>query len=283
MTTNNNNNTAISVPSVTVDTFAYAGIKLDTSKAKAARATLSRDGSAVSNLSDVMTVAVYQASNSLKASDKVIKDVCKIAGIIRMTEAWRNELDDNGKPYKSENAFLRSVLPGYQTSTVSLYADVGATVYIPAMHGELDDLPGVADLNPGTAKMLLSALKDAQKRAALPAALSAVTDNGKQKLSQKAISAALKSLNDTSATPDNISTSAGQIADELSGGSISSTVFHLISFAYNGDDDRDGDLTAVVLERDTKDFISLLLKASKDTATATAVCDSLYKLVKSAK
>lgn len=278
-----NNNTAVSVPAVTVDTFADCGIKLDTSKAKAARATLSRDGAAVANLSDVITVAVYQASNALRASDKVIKDVCKIAGTIRLTEAWRNELDDNGKPYKSENAFLRAVLPGYAVSTVSLYADVGATVYIPAFRGELSDLPGVADLNPGTAKMLLSALKDSNKRAALPAAISAVTDNGKQKLTQKAITSALKSLSESNVNPSGGNVSAGQAADDISGGTISATVAHLITFNRIGDDESAGDLTACVIERDVKDFMSLLLKASKDKDTAAAVCDTLYKLAKSAK
>lgn len=262
--------------------YAAAGVIIDTSKARTARNALNKDGAVSVNLTDITAVAASMASNSLKKSDSAIKDVCRIIGVLRINEAWKYEVDDSGKPFKSENAFLRAVLPNYSMSTVSIYADVGATIYIPAALGEMDDIPGVADLTPGNAKFLLSAVKDANKRKALPAALNTAKDACGGRLSQKAIVSAVKSLNDTNIKPDNVSDSAGQIANELAGGGIDATVKALIQFDKNGDNG-DGDLTAIVIERNVKDFTALLLKASKDKDTALAVCDVLYRLAKSAK
>lgn len=262
--------------------YAAAGITVDTSKAKQARNALNREGAVSTKLSDVAAVAAYQASVALKKSDTAIKDVCRLMGVLRINESWRYEVDDEGKSFKSENAFLRAILPGYAMSTVSLYADVGATVYIPAAIGEMDDIPGIADITPGNAKFLLSAVKDADKRKALPAALKAAKDANNGKLSQKAIVSAVKSLSDTSARPENVSDSAGEIANQLAGGGIDATIKSLIQFDRNGDDG-DGDLTAIVIERNVPDFMSLLLKATKDTATASAVCDTLYRMAKVAK
>lgn len=260
-----------------------AGITIDVSKARTARNVLSKDGAVSAKLSDITAVAAATMSTSLKKSDAAIKDVCRIIGVLRMQEAWRFEVDDLGKPFKSENAFLRAILPNYQQSTLSVYADVGATIYIPAALGQLDDLPGVADLSPSNAKFLLSAIKDESKRKALPAALNSAKEACGGRLSQKAITAAVKSLNDTNATPENVSDSAGQIANELAGGGgPGNLVKELIHFDRINDDGT-GDLTAIVIERNIKDFTALMLKASQDKDTALAVCDTLYRLVKSAK
>lgn len=262
--------------------LANAGIKIDATKAKAARNSLSRMGAAHVNISDEVAVAANIANGALKASAEQIKSVCLIAGALRKAEAWKHETDDAGKAYKSENAFLKSLFPGYATSTVSVYADAGATAYLPAYNGELPGLECIKDMTPGNVKFLLSSLKDDNKRAALPAALNkAKADNG-GKLTQRAITNAAKSLKDTNAKPDDISTSAGTIADELSGGATRVTLGSLISFAYNGDN-ADGDLTAIVLERDVNDFMSLLLKARDDADTALKVCATLYTLAKKAK
>lgn len=259
-----------------------AGITVDTSKARTARNALNKEGAVSTKLTDITAVAAAMAASSLKKSDSAIKDVCRIIGVLRMNEAWRFEVDDVGKAFKSENAFLRAILPNYQQSTVSLYADVGATIYIPAALGQLDDIPDIAELSPGNAKFLLAAVKDATKRKALPAALETAKEANGGRLSQKAIVSAVKSLNDTSAKPENVSDSAGQIANELTGGGIDKTVKALIQFDRTGDNG-DGDLTAIVIERNIKDFTALMLKASQDKDTALAVCDTLYRLVKSAK
>lgn len=263
--------------------LANTGIELDVSKVKTARRNLTRMGAANANLDDDVIMAADRINTALAASESNIKTACYIAGALRIAETWKTQKDDAGKPYKSENAFLKSILPGYATSTVTLYCDVGATVYIPASNGELQDLPGVSDLSPSNAKFLLNAIKDAEKRKRLPAALDkAKTDNG-GKLTQKAITSAVKSLSDTNAKPDSGAASSGSIADELTGGGISATISKLISFAYNGDDNSKGDLTALVIERDVKDFMSLLLKARDDKETAVAVCETLYTLAKKAK
>ncbi len=264
------------------DMYEAVGIKIDTSKVKQARNVLNRDGATYEKLTDVTAVAAAMASTSLKKSDAAIKEVCRIIGVLRLNEVWKYETADDDKPFKSENAFLKAILPNYANSTVSTYADVGATIYIPAAMGLMDDLPGVADLSPGNAKFLLSSIKDESKRKALPAALEAAKEASGGKLSQRAITSAVKSLNDTNAKPDNISDSAGQVANELSGGGIETTVKTLIQFDRNGDDG-DGDLTAIVLERNVTDFMSLMLKASKDKDTAVAVCEVMYRLAKFAK
>lgn len=262
--------------------YSAAGLTIDTSKARTARNALNKEGAVSVKLTDITAVAAAMAASSLKKSDSAIKDVCRIIGVLRLNESWRFEVDDSGKPFKSENAFLRAILPNYSMSTVSVYADVGATIYIPAAMGQLDDIPGITDLSPSNAKFLLAALKDAAKRKALPAALEAAKEANGGRLSQKAITSAIKSLKDTNAKPDNVSDSAGQIANELAGGGIDKTVKALIQFDRTGDNS-DGDLAAIVLERNIKDFTALMLKASQDKDTALAVCDTLYRLVKSAK
>lgn len=262
--------------------YTAAGLTIDTSKARTARNALNKDGAVSVKLTDVTAVAAAMASSSLKKSDAAIKDVCRIIGVLRINNAWQFEVDDAGKPFKSENAFLRAILPNYSMSTVSVYADVGATIYIPAALGQMDDIPGIADLSPSNAKFLLSAIKDATKRKALPAALNSAKEANGGRLSQKAIVSAVKSLNGTNAKPDNVSDSAGQIANELAGGGPGNLVSKIISFNRINDDGT-GDLTAIVLERDTKDFMALMLKASQDKDTALAVCDAFYRLVKSAK
>ena len=269
----------------TVAMFKRAGIDIDTSKVKAARASLNKDGAVSQNISDVTAVAAYKVSTALKKSDAAIKDVCKIAGVFRMAETWKGEKDDNDKPFKSENAFLKALFPGYATSTVTLYADVGATIYVPAALGQLKDLPGIEDLGPSNAKFLCGSIKDAQKRAMLPAALKDAKEANGGKLSQRAIQSAIKNVNNAFSgnAVKTDSDNAGTIADELSGGGISKTVSALIQWDYNGDDKKDSDLCAIVLSRNVDDFVSLLTKASKDSETASAVCDALLKLVKSAK
>lgn len=278
----NNSMTVQAYTDKLVSMYNAAGITVDTSKARTARNALNKEGAVSMKLTDVTAVAAAMAASSLKKSDSAIKDVCRIIGVLRMNEAWRFEVDDVGKTFKSENAFLRAILPNYQQSTVSLYADVGATIYIPAALGQLDDIPGIAELSPGNAKFLLAAVKDANKRKALPAALETAKEANGGRLSQKAIVSAVKSLNDTSAKPENVSDSAGQIANELAGGGIDKTVKALIQFDRTGDNG-DGDLAAIVIERNIKDFTALMLKASQDKDTALAVCDTLYRLVKSAK
>lgn len=278
------NNNAITTRE-TVAMFNKAGIDIDVTKVKTARAALNKEGAVSTNLSDVTAYAAYKVSAALKKSDSAIKDVCKIAGVFRLAETWKTEKDDNGKPFKSENSFLKALFPNYATSTVTLYADVGATIYIPAALGELNDLKGIEDLGPSNAKFLCGAIKDAQKRKMLPAALKDAQDANGGRLSQRAIQSAIKSVNNAisgnNTNTDN--TKAGTIADELSAGGISKTVNALIQWDYNGDDKKDSDLCAIVLSRNVNDFVSLLTKASKDSDTASAVCDALLKLVKSAK
>lgn len=261
--------------------LANTGIELDTSKVKAARRNLYRSGAASANLDDEVVIAADRINAALTASENSVKTACYIAGALRLSECWKEQKDDAGKPYKSENAFLKSILPGYATSTVTLYADVGATIYIPAANGEFKDLPELDKITPSNAKFLLSAIKDAEKRKALPAALEEAKKANGGKLTQKAIASAVKSLNQPSLSTGG-SASRGSIADDLSGGAFSVTVAKLISFARNGDKG-DGDLTAIVLERDVKDFMSLLLKARDNADTATAFCDILYTLAKKAK
>lgn len=282
MESSNNNNTVSTVVNFTA-LLANTGINIDLSKVKAARRNLMKVGAANAYLTDDVAVAANVMTTSLMAADNSVKTACYIAGAMRIAETWKTQKDDNGKPYKSENAFLKGILPGYQTSTVQLYSDVGATIYIPAARGELDDLPGVADMGPSNAKFLLNSIKDASKRKALPSALSAAKEANNGKLSQRAIQSAIKSLNNTKTGAQDSQQSAGTIADELSGGAISKQLTSMISFAYNGDSNGDGDLTALVMEKDVKDFISLLLKARSDKDTALAVCEQLYTLAKKAK
>ncbi len=280
-----NNNTAVTVPSVTLEeALANTGIELDIGKVKAARKRLfTAYGAQSANLTDTTVLAAERINASLSTADSHIKTACYIAGAMRLAETWRFEKDDAGKPFKSENAFLKGILPGFATSTVSVYADVGATVYIPAAQGKLDDLPGVGDLGPSNAKFLLNAIKDADKRKRLPAALKEAKAANNGKLSQRAITSAVKSLSESSPKTGDSAPSAGSIADELSGGSTSVVLSNLISFVYNGDNPKEGDLTSIVLEKDVKDFMSLLLKARDDKDTALAVCDTLYTLAKKAR
>lgn len=264
------------------DTFTKTGITIDTSKTKQARAALAKDGAVCGQLSNVATVAAYNVAVSLRKSDAAIKDAAKVLGVLKLAESWKNEVDDSGKPYKSENAFFRAILPGYALSTVSIYADVGASIYVPAALGKMDDLPGIGDMSPGNAKVLLSAVKDADKRKALPEAIKTAKEANGGKITQRTLQAAVNSLKPSNAKPENVSDSAGQIANELAGGGIDKTVKSLIQFDRTADDGT-GDLSAIVLEKNVKDFLSLLLKAKGDKDVAAAVCDTLYRLAKSAK
>lgn len=265
--------------------FEAVGIKLDGAKERTVRAGLKSEGAQSYNLSTETASAAYQAMVSLRKSDVAIMDACKIMGVFRINETWKHERDDKGDLFKSENAFLRGILPGYAMSTLSVYADVGATVYVPALTGKYPDMPYLKDMKPGNAKFLLSALKDAGKRALLPAALNEQMEAAKGKLTQRGIQAAVKAVSKelSNAKPDEHAGNEGTIADELSGGAISTTVKSLISFAYNGDGKKDGDLTALVMEGKVKDFLSLLLKATNDKDTACAVCSELYAIAKAVK
>lgn len=262
--------------------LATAGIEIDTSKAKTARRNLYNAGAVSANLSDDVVVAADMAARALNASEGQIKRACYIAGALRLAESWKEAKDDDGKPFKSENSFLKALFPGYATSTVTLYSDVGATIYLPAASGELSDLPELADMGPSNAKFLLNAIKDVDKRKRLPAALHDAAAANKGKLSQKAINAAVKSLSASTPQTGTAAPNAASVADELSGGGLSATISSLISFAYNGDN-ADGDLTAIILERDVKDFLSFLLKARNDKDAALTLADTLYTLAKKAK
>lgn len=265
--------------------FDAIGIKLDSTKEQTARAGLKSEGAQSNNLSTATASAAYQVMLALRKSDNAIMNACKIMGVLRLNETWKHERDDSGNLFKSENAFLRGILPGYAMSTLSVYADVGATIYVPALMGEYPDMPYLKDMKPGNAKFLLSALKDAAKRALLPAALDEQAKATNGKLTQRGIQAAVKSINNklSNAKPDEHAGNAGNVADDLSGGAISTTVKSLIGFTYNGDGKKDGDLTALVMEGKVKDFLSLLLKATNDKDTASAVCAELYAIAKAAK
>lgn len=280
-----NNNETNAVATVGNNLYELIGVNLDATKVSTARAALKAEGAQSYNLSPETAAAAYRMTLALRKSDSAIKDACKIAGVFRLNETWKSECDDAGKPFKSENAFLRAILPGYALSTVSVYADVGATVYVPALMGKYPDMPYIGDLTPGNAKFLLAALKDTEKRKRLPAVLNEQAEATKGKLTQRGIQAAVKSLSDdtSSGTPGGDQHDAGRIVDELSGGAVSTAVKSLLSFAYNGDGNKDGDLTALVMETKVKDFISLLLKATNDKDTAVAVCSELYALAKAAK
>lgn len=261
------------------------GINIDVTKAKAARRNLNKSGAQSVNLSDEVVVAAANVNNALVNADVSIKQACYIVGAFRIAETWKSSKDDSGKPFKSENAFLKGILPGYAMSTISIYADVGATIYLPAANGVYKDMPELADLSPAGAKILLSSLKDADKRKRLPAALKEAKEANGGKLSQKALTAAVKKLNDVekSATPGAGPDSQGAIADALKGGSVSSMLQSMVSFTYNGDGNKDGDLTAIVFEKNIKDFISLLAKGADDKEAARSICDTLCKMAKSAK
>lgn len=283
MANNTNNNAPATVAPSLTDILSNTGVNINLDKVKTARRNLTKFGAQSLNLHDETAVAAAEMNIALGTADAHIKTACYIAGAMRIAESWKHERDDAGKPYKSENAFLKAVFPGYATSTVTLYSDVGASIYIPAANGEFGDIPELQDMTPSNAKFLLNAVKDVDKRKRLPAALKEARDNNNGKLTQRAITSAVKALKETDANPQGGSKTAGSIADELSGGAQSAIVSKLISFTYNGDENGTGDLTAIVLERDVKDFMSLLLKARDDEKTATAVCETLYNLAKKAK
>lgn len=270
--------TAVSI----ADILSSAGIDFDTTQAKSARRVLNQSGAISLNISDEIAVAASRITKSLKAADSQIKTACYYTGALRVSEAWKDATDDSGKPFKSENAFLKALLPGYATSTVSLYADVGATIYLPVARGEMPDLQELGNLSPSNAKFLLAAVKDADKRKALPAAIQEAKEVNGGKLTQKAIASAVKSLSPSNAKPESVSTDAATIADELSGGAASVTLAKLMTWTYNGDD-KDGDLTAIVLERDIDDFKHLLEKAKNDSNAAVALVGAMLSLVNKAR
>lgn len=278
-----NSNNQVSSPAI--DALSKMGVKVSASY-DTARKELEKRGAVVDNLNRDVVQMAYAANMSLESADKSIRNACMIAGYMSAQKVWEKAEAPNGKPYKSENAFIKDIFPGYAISSVNNYVSVGRDLLIPMAMGEMPELTalGIDKLSPSVLIRLKGPMNDAAIRPLLPQAIKdAVETSGKltSRTLDAAISAA-KSAIKGDANPDGgvNSERSGEIANQLSGGTIYNTVETLIHFTFS-----DGDLTAAVYERNNcvKDFIALLESAANDADKAKAVCDALAKLAKTAK
>lgn len=271
-----------------VDDIRAMGIKFKDGDADfaAAKAELQKRGVNVLNMRRMDIFAAAIASKSMDAAANNLKVACQVAGLLSAKKAWKTARNPEGKLYKSENAYFKDMFPQYAMSTVNNYIRVGREVYVPYMCGMYKDMPEIAEMSPSEAVLITSSLEDDEIRKQLPAAFA---EERKQagKLTHRGIKRALKAAKDAAGIQSvnnsgDVSDSAGEIANQLSGGANSATIDDFMKWARNGDNG-DGDLTPIVQESKVSDFLNLLKKASDDKDLACAICAAMYKSAKAAK
>lgn len=273
------------------------GVKLGNMSAKTARASLARAGVNADALSDKAAILVQSATVDLDKVSSASKSAALKMGVLSSAEYWKAAVAPDGKPYKSENAFLRDYFPGYAVSTTSLYADVGKTIYIPILqkHRGYEGLEFLADLSPSNAKFLLAAIKDDEKRALLPEFYADAVKKGK--LNQRAIVQMAKDVKKkvegddlpSNANPDGVAMpkseeEAADIQAQLQGKlakpdeSTEAKMRLYFQCALNDDNE----LAALVPEQYVSAFIGLLTKAAGDATVAMSMCAEMGKIIATA-
>lgn len=272
------------------------GVKLGNMTAKTARATLSRSGVNADSLSDKAAILVQSATVDMDKVDNASKSAALKMGVLSSSEYWKAAFAPDGKPYKSENAFLRDYFPGYAVSTTSLYADVGKTIYIPILQKRpgYEGLEFLTDMSPSNAKFLLATVKDDKKRALLPGAYVDAVKNGK--LNQRAIVEMAKSIKkqveddspsnanpDSAAMPKSEGESAeiqSQLQGKLDTPNATTEAKTRLYFQCALNDDNE--IAALVPEQYVSAFIGLLTQAAGDATVAMSLCAELGKIIATA-
>lgn len=271
-----------------VDDIHAIGIKFKDGDADfaAAKADLQKRGVNVLNMRRMDIFAASLTSRYMDAAANNLKGACKIAGLLSAKKAWKTARNPEGKLYKSENAYFKDMFPQYAMSTINNYIRVGRQVYVPYMCGMFPDMPEIGEMSPSEAVLIAPSLEDEDVRKQLPAAFA---EERKQtgKLTHRGIKRAVKAAKDavgiqSANKSGDVSDSAGDIANQLSGGANSATIDDFLKWTRNGDNG-EGDLTPIVQESKIADFLNLLKKASDDKELACAICAAMYKSAKAAK
>lgn len=284
------------------------GVKMPSMTAKSARDYLTKAGvKGVDSLSDKAAVIVRMATVNMDKASNAAKSAALEMGILSITNQWKAVVAPDGKPYKSENAFLRDFFPGYAVSTTSLYADVGKSIYIPVLQkwSGYEGLDFLVDLSPSNAKFLLATVKDEDKRALLPAAFEANKANDgslkqaaivkmakeiKDKLESSDESDSSSDSNESNASPDNAAVpkndkEAADIKGQLQGSltfSNAPTVQAKVRLAFAAAKNDADEIAAIVSEQYITDFIALLTKGAGDANIGMTICSELAKIITTA-
>ena len=151
-----------------------------------------RDSGVVGPVSDYTAMLAGYAADAMETAGVAGRRAALSLGILARAEQWKNEKDANGKPFKSESAFLHALFPRFAYSTVLLYKDVGQRVYLPVKSGNPDfkGLDWLESMTPGNAKFIVSALKDADTRPFMIEELRKLPN--KAESSQKSVTEAVK-------------------------------------------------------------------------------------------
>lgn len=273
------------------------GVKLGNMTAKTARSSLSRAGINADTLSDRAAILVQSATVDLDKVSSASKSAALKMGVLSSAEYWKAAVAPDGKPYKSENAFLRDFFPGYALSTTSIYADVGRSIYIPILQKRpgYEGLEFLADLSPANAKFLLASVKDGEKRALLPAAYADAVKGGK--LNQRAIVQMAKEVkkkvegddNPSDANPDGVAMpkteeEAAKIQAQLQGklAKPDETTEAKMRLYFQCALNDDNELAALVPEQYVSAFMGLLTKAAGDATVAMSLCAEMGKIIATA-
>lgn len=281
------------------------GVKMPSMTAKSARDYLSKAGvKGVDSLSDKAAVIVRMATVNMDKASNAAKSAALDMGILSITNQWKAAIAPDGKPYKSENAFLRDFFPGYAVSTTSLYADVGKSIYIPVLQKwpGYEGLDFLVNLSPSNAKFLLATVKDDEKRALLPAYYDANKANDGS-LKQAAIVKMAKEIkdklessdesddsNESNANPDNAAApkdekEAADIKTQLQGSLTfgnAPTTEAKVRLAFAAAKNDTDEIAALISEQYITDFIALLTKGAGDANTAMTICSELAKIITTA-
>lgn len=308
MAKNTNNKEALAaVNAIQSFDFESVGITLPKVSATTARNSLVKNSgvakSCADSLSDNAALLVHSATASMDKASLSLKSAALNLGVLSYTNQWKAAKAPDGKPYKSENAFLRDVFPGYAVSTTSLYADVGKSIYIPILqHTEgYEGLEFLLELSPANAKFLLATVKDDDKRALLPSAYAEATKDSK--LNQRKIQAMAKSIKDkldmvgselapedSNVKPDETAMptneqEAAEIQAQLQGSlnfDKQPTTEAKVRLAFQAAKNDSNEIAALIPEQYTTAFIALLTKGAGDANVALTICSELCKIITNA-
>ena len=254
------------------------GLKLAKITPDAARKSLAANGADIGAMSDKEALLVYTATQNMNKADNIARDIALTFGTLSTFEVWKTAVAPDGKPYKSENAYLKGRFPGYAVSTTSIYADVGRNIYLPIRqeNPNYKGLEWMADLSPSAAKFLLAAVKNDNMRPLLPAAYQEAKANGP--ITNRAIANIAKTVKEKAGLttprtadetqPDN----DGTIADQLAGNALSKKLREFIIGEKVNDE-----LQLLVPEEKVLNLIALAKDCAMDGTKATVFCGELAK------
>lgn len=252
------------------------GLKLAKVSPDAARKYLAQTGADIGAMSDKEALVVYTATQAMNKADNIAREIALLFGTLSAYEVWKTGVAPDGKPYKSENAYLKGRFPGYAVSTTSIYADVGRNIYLPIKEKNpaYAGLEWMEQLSPSAAKFLLAAVKNENTRPLLPAAYEEAKAAGP--ITNRAVANIAKTVKEKAGltqprTADETqSDNAADVADQLTGNAMGKKVREYIIGEKVNDE-----LQLLIPEEKVLNLIATLMECAKNADNAAIFCGAL--------